>query len=141
MSSGTLPRNSGFFTAADTASSWARFFKPGHEQHVDAGRLVGLEPRDGIVDAGDADGAGAADDDEARVLPAGQRRAHLADAFLDGDELRVVAAERRSGSSVSSMVSAETPAVSSSSTVRLTLTAHCRSRGRHRRRAAASRRG
>ena len=45
-------------------------------------------------DSGDADGAGAADDDEARVLPAGQRRAHLADAFLDRDELRVVAAER-----------------------------------------------
>ena len=28
MSSGTLPRNSGFFTAGDTASSWARFFSP-----------------------------------------------------------------------------------------------------------------
>ncbi len=28
MSSGTLPRNSGFFTAADTASSCARFFSP-----------------------------------------------------------------------------------------------------------------
>jgi hypothetical protein len=45
--------------------------------------------------AGDADGAGAADDDQARVLPAGQRRAHLADALGDRDELRVVATERR----------------------------------------------
>ena len=61
-------------------------------------------------------------DDQARILAAGQRRMHLADALLDREELRVVAAERV-GSSVSSMVIADTPAVSSSSTVRLTFIA------------------
>ena len=65
-----------------------------HEQHVDAHGLVGFQPRDGVFDAGDADRAGAADDDEARVLAPGQRRAHLADALLDRKELPLFAAER-----------------------------------------------
>ena len=94
MSSGTLPRNSGLLHRRRHRVELLAVLQARHEQHVDAHGLVGLQPRDGVFDAGDADRAGAADDDEARVLTPGQRRAHLADALLDRKELPLVAAER-----------------------------------------------
>ena len=44
---------------------------------VDASGLVGLEPRNGVGNPGQRDRGGTADDAEARVLAAGERRAHL----------------------------------------------------------------
>ena len=65
----------------------ARFYA-GHEQHVDAGFLIGFEPRDGVFDAGHRHGAGAADKHQPFVLPPGKRRLHLADALCDRDQRR-----------------------------------------------------
>ena len=71
--------------AGDRVELGARFHA-GHEQHVDAGGLVGLEPRNGVGNPGQRDRGGTADDDEARVLAAGERRAHLADRLIDREQ-------------------------------------------------------
>ena len=66
-----------------------------HEQRIDARRLVGPAAGDRIVEAADLHGAGAAGDGEQRILAAGQRRLHLADALGDRGEAGLGRAVRR----------------------------------------------
>src|SRR5207244_1813894 len=56
------------------------------EQCIDACYFVGFAAGDGVVETADLDRAGAAGDAKRRILPAGERRLHLADTFYDADE-------------------------------------------------------
>ena len=96
------------------------------KQRIDAGGLIGLRPHDRIPRSSKLPAAaprtGAAHDHQCRIAASIERGLHLADTFLERDELGL-RTPKACGSSVSSMVRPAAPAVSSSCTVRRTLSA------------------
>jgi hypothetical protein len=56
---------------------------PDQEDRIDAGGLVGADPGDGVLDAGQRDRAAAPDDHQLRVPAPGECGAHLADPLLE----------------------------------------------------------
>ncbi len=93
------------------------------EQRIDARRLVGLAARDGVVEAGDLDRAGAAGDARAAGSCRPASAAFILPTPSAMDVSRGAAVPNGVGRSVSSRLRPPTPAVSSSSTVRLAFSA------------------
>ena len=83
------PMMIGMSIAAAAASSCGAVLDADEEERIDPGRGIGLGARDGVLGAGRAHRDGPPDDDQIGILPRRERRAHLADAFLDrGQRLR-----------------------------------------------------
>src|SRR6185312_1203904 len=94
----------------------------GDEESIDPRRLIGLGAGDGVGQSGDADRRGSAGDDEALVLPAGAARILPTPSSIESS-CGLLGAPKGTGRSVSSIERPQTPAISSSSTVRWTLSA------------------